>query len=111
MITVTDEVLEQMVEAIVKEVDPERVYLFGSHAKGRVDEDSDVDLLIVEREPFEPERSRFQELRRIRRALSSFFVAKDILVYSLSEFAQWRNSKYHVIGTCLREGRLLYARS
>jgi len=32
---------------IAREFHPERVVLFGSHARGRATEDSDVDLLIV----------------------------------------------------------------
>lgn len=34
-------------ERIGREFDPDRVILFGSHAEGRADEDSDVDLLVV----------------------------------------------------------------
>ena len=66
MIEVTDEVLADMVQAIVREVDPERVYLFGSRARGEARQDSDVDLLIVVSEPFCPEHSRFQEINRVR---------------------------------------------
>ena len=34
---------------IAREFHPERVVLFGSHARGRATEDSDVDLLVVMR--------------------------------------------------------------
>ena len=34
MIEVTDEVLSDMVQTIVREVDPEGIYLFGSRARG-----------------------------------------------------------------------------
>jgi len=34
MVAVTEEVLRGMVQAIVREIDPERIYLFGSHARG-----------------------------------------------------------------------------
>ena len=104
----TKKTLSQMVEAIVREVDPEQVYLFGSRATGRADDDSDVDLLIVERDPFGGQRNRWQELRRIRRALSSFRIPKDILVYSRDEFTHWKGSLNHIVGVCRREGRLLY---
>ncbi|MGB2937166.1 MAG: nucleotidyltransferase domain-containing protein [Phycisphaerae bacterium] len=110
MMSVTDQVLEEMVQAIVREVDPERVYLFGSYARGEGGPDSDVDLLVVEREPFGPERSRLGEITRVRRALSTFRVAKDILVFSAEEFAHWKDSLNHIIARCLREGRLLYER-
>jgi len=110
MITVTEEVLSKMVEAIVKEVDPERIYLFGSRARGEEKPESDADLLIVEREPFGHTRGRFQEINRIYDLLSSFRIPTDILVYSTNEFDKWRKSPNHVIGRCQREGRLLYAR-
>ncbi len=41
---VTDDLLDQMIQAIVTEVDPEQVILFGSRARGDAREDSDVDL-------------------------------------------------------------------
>ena len=34
MITVTEKVLDEMVAAIVREIDPEQIYLFGSRARG-----------------------------------------------------------------------------
>jgi predicted nucleotidyltransferase len=111
MIAVTDKLLAEMVEAIVREVDPEQIYLFGSHARGDAREDSDVDLLIVEREPFGSGHSRFQEINRIYWILSSFRVPINILVYSSDEFAKWHHSLNHVVGRYDREGKLLYARS
>jgi len=111
MITVTNEVLERMVEAIVREVDPEQIYLFGSYARGETGPDSDVDLLVVEREPFGPRRSRLDEINRVREAVSAFRVPKDILVFAVEEVAYWQDSINHVISKCFREGRLLYVRS
>jgi uncharacterized protein len=111
MIDVTEEVLSDMVQAIVREADPERIYLFGSRARGEARQDSDVDLLIVVSEPFGPAHSRFQEINRLYRALSSFRIPNDVLLYSSDEFAKWSQSLNHVVGRCSREGKLLYARS
>jgi uncharacterized protein len=111
MIDVTEEVLSDIVQAIVREVNPERIYLFGSRARGEARQDSDVDLLIVVSEPFGPEHSRFQEINRVYRALSSFRIPNDVLLYSSDEFAKWSQSLNHVVGRCSREGKLLYARS
>ena len=110
VLTVTPEVIAGMVDALVREIDPQRIYLFGSRARGEAGEASDTDLLIVERDSFGPDHSRLQELRRIRKALSPFKTPKDVLVYSEDELAEWRDSVNHVIGTCLREGVLLYVR-
>ena len=57
MIQVEDRLLDQMAQAIVGEVGPEQVILFGSRARGDAKENSDVDLLVVETEPFGKKRS------------------------------------------------------
>lgn len=69
-----------------------------------------MDLLVVERDPFGPGRSRRQEIAKIRRAVSAYRIPKDILVFSEEEVAYWADSLNHVIAQCLREGRVLYAR-
>ena len=110
MITVTDEVLDEMVRAIVREVDPEEIWLFGSYARGQAGPDSDLDILVVEREPFEPGRSRLAEITRVYNALRDFPLALDVLMYSREELDKWRHSLNHIAAQCLREGRLVYER-
>jgi predicted nucleotidyltransferase len=39
--------IEEVAERIVREFNPERIILFGSHAYGTPGPDSDVDLLVV----------------------------------------------------------------
>lgn len=107
---VTDDILNQMVSAVVKEVDPEQIYMFGSHARGEAREDSDLDLLVVERGEFGRARSRRAEMTRLWQLLAGFRVPKDILVYSLDEVEHWRHTTNHVIAHAVREGRLLYER-
>jgi predicted nucleotidyltransferase len=108
MVNIPDDVIEKMAQQIVREVHPQRILLFGSRARGQANKDSDVDFLVVEREPFGPNRSRRREAVRIWRCLSEFRIPTDILVYSTNEVAQWKDSRQHVIGMALREGRLLY---
>lgn len=103
--------LRQMVETIVSEVAPETIILFGSRARGDARPDSDVDLLIVETEPFSPQRSRRKEAARLYMALRGMAVSKDILLYSRDEFERWKNSLNHVVGRAHREGRVLHGRS
>lgn len=110
MAQVTDALLEQMVEKIVAEVDPEQIILFGSRARGDARAGSDVDLVVVESEPFGQERSKRLEAARLYRTLAGFGVSKDILVYSRDEVDYWRDSLNHVLARALREGRVLYER-
>jgi len=111
MITVTNEVLERMVEAIVREVDPEAIWLFGSRARGgEVRPDSDVDLLVIEREPFTEGGRRWQHLSRLYDLASKRRLPVDILLYSQDEVNLWGEHDGHILGTALRYGRRIYER-
>lgn len=110
MVPVTDALLNQMVQAIVAEVDPEQVILFGSRGRGDAREDSDVDLVVVEAEPFGKTRSRRLEAARVYEAVAGFDALTDILIYSRDEVEYWRDSVNHVLARALREGKVLYER-
>lgn len=103
--------LGEIVERLVEAIDPETIVLFGSSTTGSGGPGSDVDLLVVDRDPFGPDRSRREQLRRARRALSGLRIAKDILLYSADEVSRWRGSPNHIVGRALRQGRVLYDRS
>jgi predicted nucleotidyltransferase len=101
----------EMVDTIVREADPDTVILFGSRARGDARVDSDVDLLIVEREPFSSRRSRRQETARLYLALRKLAVPKDLLLYSREEFERLKDSAHHIVGRAQREGRVLHERT
>ena len=61
MIVVTEAILDEMVDTLVQEIAPEQIYLFGSRARGNARPDSDIDLLIVESEPFGTNRRFFMK--------------------------------------------------
>ena len=111
MVSISKQLIEDMVQAVVKEIRPEKVYLFGSCARDRHNSDSDVDLLIVEDNNFGQDHNRWSELKRIRKALKPFRIPKDVLVYSRDEFEKWEDSVNHVISHAVREGKLVYERS
>src|SRR5689334_23287169 len=104
----SQEFLRDVANAIVRAANPKKVFVFGSAARGSTTSDSDLDLLIVEESAFAPNRSRGEVVRKVREALSPFPVSKDILVFSVDEFAKWSQSPNHVVARCLREGRLIY---
>ena len=105
-----ESLLRQMVDVIVRERSPEAIILFGSRARGDARADSDVDFLVIEKEPFSPQRSRRKEVARLQMALRKLPLSKDIILYSRDEFEHWRNSLNHLAGRASREGRLLHGR-
>ena len=98
--------IQRMVELIVAQFQPEKIILFGSHARGDGTADSDVDLLIV----MPVEGSKRAKQLEIRAAVHDVHIPKDILVSRPEEF-QWRKD---IVGTierpAIREGKVLYAR-
>lgn len=105
-----ESLLASMADAIVDEIAPEEVVLFGSHAKGTGHIASDVDLLVVVPDSEEAHRHRRQLTGRLYRRLAAFPVSKDILLYTRSEVDRWRSVPGHIVATSLGEGRRLYAR-
>jgi predicted nucleotidyltransferase len=109
MIAVTEQILDEMVQTIVRDIDPDQIYLFGSRARGNARPDSDVDLLVVEKEP-PGSGSRWEKQVRLSGLLARFRIPNDILIYSRPEVECWRTSTNHVVARALREGKLLYER-
>jgi predicted nucleotidyltransferase len=110
-INITEELLNEMTNIIVREVHPRKVVLFGSHARGTARPDSDLDFLVIEDGPFNAQRSRRAEMTRLWKLLGDYFIAKDFLVYSPEEVAKWESVKSHVVHHAMKEGKVLYERS
>ena len=95
-----------MVRRIVSRFHPERIILFGSHARGDAGPDSDVDLLVV----MPISGSKREKQLEIRLALRNIRISKDIVVTTPEDFL-WRQE---IPGTIERpaaqEGKILYAR-
>jgi uncharacterized protein len=108
---VTEELLKAMTEKIVQEVNPRKVVLFGSHAKGTARPDSDLDFLVIEDGPFDAQRSRRAAMARLWMLFPEVRVPIDFLVYSPEEVAKWEGSRNHVIHHAMNDGRVLYESS
>lgn len=99
--------IEEMVRRIVRDFSPEKIILFGSHARGNAGADSDIDLLVVAQCDGET-RAKVVE---IRRALADLPAAKDIIVVTPEYFARYRDVVGTIVWPAMREGRILYERA
>jgi predicted nucleotidyltransferase len=97
--------LAEIVRRIAAAYQPERIYLFGSMARGDAGPDSDYDLLVVVSDDTPAERKRS---KLAWEALSGTGMAADVLVCTHSYFAARSHLRASLPGTVLREGRLLH---
>lgn len=103
--TAEDPALAEVVRLLVNAYQPERIYLFGSVARGDADADSDYDLLVVVPDDAALER---RQSRLAYEALRGTPTDVDVLVRTRSYFEDRRLLKASLPGTVLREGRLLH---
>lgn len=98
--------LAEIVRRLVDAYQPERIYLFGSHARGTPGPDSDYDLMVIvpDDAPAARKRSRLAYER-----LWGTGTAADVLVWTTSAFEGRRHLRASLPATVLREGTLLYA--
>jgi len=105
-----DPVLRRIVEVIVKEIDPDRIILFGSRARGDYNEGSDYDILVLKKGVKPEDRRPLQ--RKIRRALWREDIygsaAVDVIVQDVERFNRLKNEKYLVYYAISREGAVIY---
>lgn len=96
--------LDEMVRRIVKECDPEKIILFGSHAAGRAGPGSDVDLLVVTRQG----ATRRKQAQALYRVLWDVGLPTDIIVVRPEDFERYRDVVGTIIYPAARQGKVLY---
>jgi predicted nucleotidyltransferase len=104
--TAGDPVLSEIVRRLVEAYQPEYIYLFGSVARGDAGPDSDYDIMVVVPDEAPPE---MQDCDLAYRALRGLGIAKDILVWTRSEFEKRLHLKASLPSAIVREGKLLHA--
>jgi predicted nucleotidyltransferase len=101
------ETVAQMVRRIVEAVDPDRIILFGSAARGEEGAESDIDLLVIA----PSDQPRWRRTAPLYRLLAGMGVPKDIVWWTPDEVREWRGVTSHFITTAIREGRVVYERA
>ena len=98
--------ISTMVERIVEGFAPERIILFGSHARGNASRWSDIDLLVV--------MKKAPDLREltveIRQTLSDLPVSKDIVVTTPERLEERSRMVGTVHRAAMLDGKTVYER-
>ena len=99
------EAIEQLVRRIIEFVQPLRIILFGSAARGEMSSDSDIDVLMVMPDGV----YRRQTAQRLYRQIRGLGTPFDILVATPDDLERHKDNIGLIYRTILREGREVYA--
>ena len=103
---VNDPRLAEVVRRLIEAYRPDRIYLFGSRARGDAAPDSDYDLLLVVPDDAAPERTRS---RLAYERLWETGTAADVLIWKRTLFESRLHLPASLPATIVREGKLLHA--
>lgn len=102
----TDTEVAEWAQAIAKEFDPHRIILFGSHADGSANSDSDVDLMVIM--PFKGKSSKMA--LKIRQSLKKNFPL-DLVVKDPTTANRRIIQGDSFLENAFRKGKVLYERT
>ena len=98
------QVIEEIGTRLANAAPPKsRVLLFGSHARGTADDNSDFDVLVIEPTVESP----ISEAVRLRRELRGLGVPIDVVVMDEAKATRRAAVRGTMVERALREGRLL----
>jgi uncharacterized protein len=107
-VALADARLAEVVRRLVAALQPERIYLFGSRARGEGSPESDYDVLVVVSQtpdaPYDLERQAYS-------ALVGLATPVDVVVMSRERFERRRTVAASLPATVEREGKLLFSGS
>jgi uncharacterized protein len=96
--------IEEIRDRIAQELNPEKIYLFGSYASGEAHEDSDVDLLIIMDSQLNPHQRNL----RIRKLFPRRNFSLDAFVYTPEEARKYKDVPGTLLHNAYSNGKLIY---
>lgn len=100
-----NEILTETIKRIKSVIQPTKIILFGSAARGEMHENSDIDLLIVT--PSGTHRRKTAQ--KIYRNMIGVGFAADIVVVTEDDVERYKGNPGLIIHQALEDGRVIYA--
>ncbi len=99
--------IPEITKRIIEASQPEKIILFGSHARGDFDGNSDLDLLVIIPGVERPRA----ESTRLRSILRGLLIPVDVLVATPEQIERLGNEIGLVYHDALSQGKVIYERA
>lgn len=99
--------LEKAIKIIIKVAEPDKIILFGSHARGDDKPESDYDLLVLKRGV----RKKRALTQKIYLSFKDVGAPIDVIVADLEKYEQLKNDPYLIYSEAAKNGRMVYEKS
>jgi len=96
--------INDIVQRIVFSYKPQKIYLFGSYARGIASENSDLDLLVL-KDTHRPPHQRGNDIAPL---LKGILFPIDILIYNQQEMDTLIKDKYSFLYHAIQDSKILY---
>ena len=97
-------ILADVTRRIIKVASPQRIILFGSAVTGKMNQDSDLDILVIMRGP----AHRRQLAQRIYRNLHGVSLPVDIIVATEDDIMDSTMKSGSILRPAIAEGQIIY---
>jgi uncharacterized protein len=104
---IDEKTIAEAVELLRSAAPGATIIVFGSCARGEIDENSDLDVLVVEPVVID----QWEEMVRLRRAMRPVRLAADVIVVSQKTFDKWADTPNTILYEAAHEGRVFHATS
>lgn len=98
--------IQDIVNRIATNYNPDKIILFGSYARGNYNDNSDLDFILV-KETNTPKHKRGIEVRRLFYGLP---IPMDFKIYTSTEFNNELSNRYSFLNSAIQDGKVLYER-
>ena len=98
--------LRHLVNILVREVEPDRIILFGSRARGENEEQSDYDICILKTGVMQ----RRKLAKQIYRLLYDINAPVDVIVETPERFEQLKDNRFLIYKDIAKHGQVIYER-
>lgn len=102
MLTKTE--INTLVERIVERIQPQKVILFGSYAKGTATIKSDLDIFII-KETELPPANRADVLKPL---LANSLIRVDVHVYTPEEVEGYGEEQFSFVNSVIKSGKTVF---